>query len=93
MYSCIYSCFISPLRQNQDVFTNNTNDILDFEERDCISEYKSSYVLRCRSSRPLICLATPTLCFTYLWHAICECNSFASKATLNKPLATNGIKM
>ena len=27
-----------------------TNQILDFDERHCINEYKSAYVLRCRST-------------------------------------------
>ena len=29
---------------------NKTNQILDFDERHCINEYKSAYVLRCRST-------------------------------------------
>ena len=29
---------------------NKTNQILDFNERHCINEYKSAYVLRCRST-------------------------------------------
>ena len=30
---------------------NKTNQILNFDERHCINEYKSAYVLRCRSTK------------------------------------------
>ena len=37
---------------------NKTNQILDFDERHCINEYKSAYVLRCRSTnKPIFHLA------------------------------------
>ena len=40
---------------------NKTNQILDFDERHCINEYKSAYVLRCRSTinGELICNIRP----------------------------------
>ena len=38
---------------------NKTNQILDFDERHCINEYKSAYVLRCRSTNMHAILLAP----------------------------------
>ena len=35
---------------------NKTNQILDFDDRHCINEYKSTYVLRCRSTHRTLLL-------------------------------------
>ena len=49
-----------------------TNQILDFDERHCINEYKSAYVLRCRSTnycnkQELSAIVSATLrCMTYV---------------------------
>ena len=41
-------------------FTNKTNQILDFDERHCMNEYKSACVLRCRSTTNSISISKIT---------------------------------
>ena len=45
----MYSCFKS-IRPELEYVHKKINQILDFDERHCINEYKSGYVLRCRST-------------------------------------------